>query len=48
MAASKELLYTANLMKTIAEFDSMRDLTLIAGMDDERYLQSDADGIRLC
>lgn len=48
MGASKELLYTANLMKTMAEFDSMRDLTLVAGMDDKRYVQSDADGIKLC
>lgn len=41
MTTSKELIYTANLMKTIAEFESLGDVTLVAGMDDKRYVPHD-------
>lgn len=36
MAASKEDIYTVELMETIAASDYMRDVTLIAGRDGQR------------
>lgn len=36
MAASIEYIYTAELMKTIAESEYIRDVTLVAGVDAQR------------
>lgn len=36
MADNEEYIYVAEIMKTIADLDYMRDITLVAGVDGER------------
>lgn len=38
MAKNIESAYVVNLMKTIAASDYMRDITLVAGEDAQRYI----------